>query len=69
MLRLILLLRKIEKDVNEKILQNIKEVFNNLPLSQAKEMGALMLFSEKYDDVVRMIQFDNSKELCGGDSC
>ena len=61
------LLRKIEKDVNEKILQNIKlEVFNNLPLSQAKEMGALMLFSEKYDDVVRMIQFDNSKELCGG---
>ena len=51
----------------KKILQNIKlEVFNNLPLSQAKEMGALMLFSEKYDDVVRMIQFDNSKELCGG---
>ena len=61
------LLRKIEKDVNKKILQNIKlEVFNNLPLSQAKEMGSLMLFSEKYDDVVRMIQFENSKELCGG---
>ena len=61
------LLKKIEQDVNVKILQNIQlEVRNNLPLSQAKEMGAMMLFSEKYNDVVRMVQFDKSKELCGG---
>ena len=60
-------LKKIEKDVNAKILANI--LLNehvNLPLSKAEKLGAIMLFGEKYDDVVRMIQFDSSKELCGG---
>ncbi len=60
-------LTKIEQDVNAKILANI--ALNeriNLSLNQAKDLGALMLFGEKYEDVVRMIQFDNSKELCGG---
>ncbi len=57
----------IEKDVNLKILDNlILQEHSNLPISQAKELGAIMLFGEKYDDVVRMIQFGTSKELCGG---
>ncbi len=60
-------LQKIEEDVNSKILSNISlDEHINLPLSNAKELGAIMLFGEKYEDVVRMIQFDTSKELCGG---
>ena len=60
-------LQKIEEDVNAKILSNISlQEYTNLPLSKVKEIGAIMLFSEKYEDVVRLIQFDNSKELCGG---
>ena len=57
---------KIERYVNQKILQNIPLQEENIPLTQAKEKGAMMLFGEKYDDVVRLIQFDSSKELCGG---
>ena len=60
-------LQKIEEDVNAKILANIiLDEHNNLPLSKAEGLGAIMLFGEKYEDVVRMIQFDSSKELCGG---
>ena len=60
-------LQKIESDVNAKVLANIKlNEHIDLPLAMAEDMGATMLFGEKYDDVVRMIQFDSSKELCGG---
>ncbi len=60
-------LQKIEADVNAKILANIiLDEHNNLPLTKAEDLGAIMLFGEKYEDVVRMIQFDTSKELCGG---
>jgi len=60
-------LQKIEQDVNAKILVNITlNEHINLSLKQAKDSGAIMLFGEKYEDVVRMIQFDSSKELCGG---
>tara|TARA_B100001142_G_scaffold229798_1_gene227939 strand:- start:883 stop:3414 length:2532 start_codon:yes stop_codon:yes gene_type:complete len=60
-------LKHIEAGVNAKILANIAlNEHNNLPLKKAKDLGAIMLFSEKYEDVVRMIQFDSSKELCGG---
>jgi len=60
-------LKKIEADVNAKILANIiLDEHINLPLSKAEGLGAIMLFGEKYDDVVRMIQFNTSKELCGG---
>ena len=60
-------LQKIEEDVNAKILSNIYlQEHTNLPLSKARKLGAIMLFSEKYEDVVRLIQFDSSKELCAG---
>ena len=60
-------IKKIEEDVNAKILANIiLQEHTNLPLSEAEDLGAIMLFGEKYEDVVRMIQFDLSKELCGG---
>ena len=57
----------IEADVNDKILANINlDEHINLPLKKAEDMGAIMLFGEKYDEVVRVIQFSSSKELCGG---
>ena len=60
-------LKLIEEKVNNKIKENIPLTEHaNLPLSNAKDMGAIMLFGEKYDDTVRVIQYDSSIELCGG---
>jgi len=57
----------IERKVNNKIKKNISlQEYNNIAISQAKKMGAIMLFGEKYEDMVRAIQFNNSIELCGG---
>ena len=61
------LLEKIEQNVNATILKNILlNEKTNVSLSDAEEMGALMLFGEKYDEKVRVIQFGESIELCGG---
>ena len=60
-------LQAIEEDVNNKIRQNINlKEHVGISLSQAKKEGAIMLFREKYEELVRMVQFNNSKELCGG---
>ncbi|MEZ4927397.1 MAG: alanine--tRNA ligase [Saprospiraceae bacterium] len=60
---------KIESIVNQKIRENIKlEEARSLPIEEAKNAGAMMLFGEKYGETVRMITFDPgySRELCGG---
>jgi len=60
-------LRKVEHLVNRMIRENShQEEHQSLPMSQAREMGALALFGEKYGDAVRVIRFGESVELCGG---
>ncbi|MFA5575483.1 MAG: alanine--tRNA ligase [Brumimicrobium sp.] len=57
----------VERRVNELIRKNIPlNEMRKIPIEEAKDMGAMMLFGEKYGDVVRVIQFGDSKELCGG---
>jgi alanyl-tRNA synthetase len=58
---------KVESLVNQRIRQNFSlEEQRTVPVNKAKEMGAMMLFGEKYGDVVRVIKFGTSIELCGG---
>ena len=60
-------LRTVEKLVNKYIRENRpRNEFRNMPIEEAKEKGAMALFGEKYGDTVRVIQYGDSIELCGG---
>jgi alanyl-tRNA synthetase len=62
-------IQKVEDIVNKKIRENIQlDEKRNVPIDQAKALGAMALFGEKYGDFVRVITFDPkfSVELCGG---
>ena len=60
-------IRQVEHIVNAKIRANIPlKEYRNIPIEEAKELGAIALFGEKYGDRVRVIQFGSSIEFCGG---
>lgn len=57
----------VETRVNRDIADGIRKTeMRSVPLAEARKMGAMALFGEKYGDSVRVIQFDDSIELCGG---
>ena len=59
--------RQVEGQVNEKILDDLPVETSQKPIEEAKQMGAMMLFGEKYGDIVRVVQIgDYSTEFCGG---
>ena len=60
-------LRQVERIVNSRIRQDIPlQDHRDLPMDEAKKLGAIALFGEKYGDRVRVVQFDKSVEFCGG---
>ena len=60
-------LAEVERRVNEKIYEALPVTVKNLPIEEAKKMGAMALFGEKYGSVVRVVDADGwSTEFCGG---
>jgi alanyl-tRNA synthetase len=59
-------LRGIERRVNELVRENAETDTAVLELEKARQAGAMMIFGEKYGDVVRVVRIGPSKELCGG---
>ena len=56
----------IEDRVNEIIKESIKSEITKMPLEEAKKLGAMALFTDKYKDIVRVVKIGDSIELCGG---
>jgi alanyl-tRNA synthetase len=59
-------LREVEHRVNAEILQNTPTRAQVMPIEEAKNSGAMMLFGEKYGDEVRVLDIGSSREFCGG---
>jgi alanyl-tRNA synthetase len=59
-------LRQVESIVNAEILRNEPTSAREMPIEDAQKLGAMMLFGEKYGDVVRVLDIGSSRELCGG---
>ncbi|MGN0464431.1 MAG: alanine--tRNA ligase, partial [Acutalibacteraceae bacterium] len=60
-------IKKVERLVNEEILSAVRVEKSEMPIEEAKKLGAMALFGEKYGDIVRVVRVgDFSIELCGG---
>jgi len=59
-------LLSIEKFVNEAVLNGFDVTSDEMPVNDAKALGATALFGEKYGDIVRVVKMGDSVELCGG---
>ena len=60
-------IKQVEDIVNAKIEECIPVTCKNIPIEEAKKMGAMALFGEKYGDLVRVVSVDDfSVEFCGG---
>jgi alanyl-tRNA synthetase len=60
-------LDQIEEEINRRVVEAAPVTWKTMPLDEAKKLGAMALFGEKYGDVVRVVMAgDYSRELCGG---
>ena len=59
-------IQRVEAIVNNEILANTATQSRVVPIEQARKLGAMMLFGEKYGDEVRVMDIGSSRELCGG---
>jgi len=59
-------IRRVEAIVNAEILDNAGVAARTMPIAEAQQAGAMMLFGEKYGDEVRVLDIGTSRELCGG---